>query len=95
MSLAGAPARHDHGDLGRVGRRLEQPRRRPGGRPTSWTATKPGSIILLHDGIDGTVHADRSVLLTALPLILDGLQERGLQPVRLDQLLGKPGYVPC
>jgi peptidoglycan/xylan/chitin deacetylase (PgdA/CDA1 family) len=56
---------------------------------------EPGSIILLHDGIDGTVHADRSVLLTALPLILDGLKERGLQPVRLDELLGKPGYVPC
>ena len=57
--------------------------------------TEPGSIILLHDGIDGTVHADRSVILTALPLILDGLNERGLQPVRLDELLDKPGYVPC
>jgi peptidoglycan/xylan/chitin deacetylase (PgdA/CDA1 family) len=56
---------------------------------------EPGSIILLHDGIDGTVHADRSVLLTALPLILDGLKERGLQPVRLDELLDKPGYVAC
>jgi peptidoglycan-N-acetylglucosamine deacetylase len=57
--------------------------------------TEPGSIILLHDGIDGTVHADRSVILTALPLILDGLKARGLEPVRLDELLGKPGYVPC
>ena len=56
---------------------------------------RPGSIILLHDGIDGTVHADRSVLLTALPLIIDGLKEQGLQPVRLDELLDKPGYVPC
>jgi peptidoglycan/xylan/chitin deacetylase (PgdA/CDA1 family) len=56
---------------------------------------KPGSIILLHDGLDGKVHADRSVLLTALPLILDGLKQRGLQPVRLDQLLGRPAYVPC
>jgi peptidoglycan/xylan/chitin deacetylase (PgdA/CDA1 family) len=56
---------------------------------------KPGSIILLHDGIDGTVHADRSVLLSALPLIIDGLKERGLQPVRLDELLDKPGYVEC
>ena len=26
---------------------------------------RPGSIILLHDGLDGNVHADRSVLLTA------------------------------
>jgi peptidoglycan/xylan/chitin deacetylase (PgdA/CDA1 family) len=52
----------------------------------------PGSIILLHDGLDGNVSADRSVLLTALPQILDGLRARGLQPVRLDQLLGKPAY---
>jgi peptidoglycan/xylan/chitin deacetylase (PgdA/CDA1 family) len=54
---------------------------------------KPGSIILLHDGIDGNIGADRSVLLQALPLILNGLQERGLKPVRLDELLGIPGYL--
>jgi peptidoglycan/xylan/chitin deacetylase (PgdA/CDA1 family) len=53
-----------------------------------------GSIILLHDGIDGTVTADRSVLIEALPIILDGLKARGLQPVRLDDLLGRPGYLP-
>ena len=47
---------------------------------------RPGSIILLHDGLDGNVHADRSVLLTALPLIIDGLRAKGLEPVRLDQL---------
>lgn len=52
-----------------------------------------GSIILLHDGIDGTVTADRSVLLEALPIILEGLGAKGLQPVRLDELLGKPGYL--
>jgi peptidoglycan-N-acetylglucosamine deacetylase len=56
-------------------------------------AVRPGSIILLHDGLDGNVRADRSVLLTALPLILDGLQQRGLHPVRLDELLGQPGYL--
>lgn len=55
---------------------------------------KPGSIILLHDGIDGNIGADRTVILQALPMILDGLQERGLKPVRLDELLGRPGYVP-
>jgi peptidoglycan/xylan/chitin deacetylase (PgdA/CDA1 family) len=54
---------------------------------------KPGSIILLHDGLDGTVHADRSVLRVALPLILDGLAQRGLHPVTLDRLLGEPGYL--
>ncbi|MDE3094951.1 MAG: polysaccharide deacetylase family protein [Chloroflexota bacterium] len=56
---------------------------------------RPGSIILLHDGIDGNIGANRTVILQALPIILDGLKARGLQPVRLDKLLGKPGYVPC
>jgi peptidoglycan/xylan/chitin deacetylase (PgdA/CDA1 family) len=54
---------------------------------------QPGSIILLHDGLDGNVAADRSVLLTALPLIIDGLRAKGLEPVRLDELLGLPGYL--
>jgi len=54
---------------------------------------KPGSIILLHDGIDGNIGADRSVVLDALPLILDGLKARGLQPVTVDKLLGVPAYL--
>ena len=54
---------------------------------------RPGSIILLHDGLDGDVDADRSVIVRALPLILDGLRDRGLQPVRVDELVGEPGYV--
>ena len=54
---------------------------------------KPGSIVLLHDGIDGTVTADRTVVVKALPMILDGLKAKGLTPVRLDELLGRPGYL--
>lgn len=54
---------------------------------------QPGSIILLHDGIDGSVDADRTVVVEALPRILDGLEARGLEPVRLDELLGLPGYL--
>lgn len=54
---------------------------------------KGGSIILLHDGIDGDPGADRSVILTALPLILSGLRDRGLKAVRLDTLLDVPGYL--
>jgi peptidoglycan/xylan/chitin deacetylase (PgdA/CDA1 family) len=54
---------------------------------------RPGSIILLHDGLDGNAGADRSVLRTALPMILDGLAAKGLKPVRLDELLGQPGYL--
>jgi len=54
---------------------------------------RPGSIIDLHDGLDGRVDIDRTVLLRAVPLILDGLTARGLHPVRLDVLLGRPGYL--
>jgi peptidoglycan/xylan/chitin deacetylase (PgdA/CDA1 family) len=53
---------------------------------------KPGSIIVLHDGLDGSVTADRSVLVRAVPMILDGLERRGLRPVRLDALLHQRGY---
>ncbi|MGQ0617424.1 MAG: polysaccharide deacetylase family protein [Acidimicrobiia bacterium] len=56
---------------------------------------RPGSIVLLHDGLDGAGGADRSVVVGALPLILDGLEGRGLQPVRLDDLLDRSGYRPC
>jgi peptidoglycan/xylan/chitin deacetylase (PgdA/CDA1 family) len=54
---------------------------------------RPGSIILLHDGLDGNVEADRSVLEVALPEILDGLAAKGLHPVRLDELLGVAPYL--
>jgi peptidoglycan/xylan/chitin deacetylase (PgdA/CDA1 family) len=54
---------------------------------------QPGSVVLLHDGLDGNVSEDRSVLLEALPIILDGLRAKGLAPVRLDDLLGLPGYL--
>jgi peptidoglycan/xylan/chitin deacetylase (PgdA/CDA1 family) len=53
---------------------------------------QPGSIIVLHDGLDGDVTADRSVVVRALPMILDGLQRKGLKPVRLDTLLHERGY---
>jgi peptidoglycan/xylan/chitin deacetylase (PgdA/CDA1 family) len=53
---------------------------------------RPGSIILLHDGLDGDITSDRSVVVKALPLILEGLKTRDLKPVRLDRLLRKPGY---
>jgi peptidoglycan/xylan/chitin deacetylase (PgdA/CDA1 family) len=55
---------------------------------------QPGSIILLHDSIDGHVDADRQVILDALPTILDGLERKGLEPVRLDELVGDPAYLP-
>ena len=54
---------------------------------------RPGSIIDLHDGLDGRVDVDRTILVAALPPILDGLAAKGLRPVRLDELLARPGYL--
>jgi peptidoglycan/xylan/chitin deacetylase (PgdA/CDA1 family) len=54
-----------------------------------------GSIVLLHDGLDGNPQANRKVILRAMPLILAGLKAKGLQPVRLDRLLGGPAYTKC
>jgi peptidoglycan/xylan/chitin deacetylase (PgdA/CDA1 family) len=54
---------------------------------------KPGSIILLHDGLDGDVTANRTVVERALPLILDGLERRNMRVVRLDRLLGVKPYL--
>ena len=38
---------------------------------------------------------DRTVLVRALPLILDGLRAKHLDPVGLDDLIGGPAYVNC
>lgn len=54
---------------------------------------KGGSIIVLHDGCEGDVVGDRSATVDALPAILTGLAQRGLRAVRLDALLGRPGYL--
>jgi len=54
---------------------------------------RPGSVIDLHDGLDGRVDVNRSVLTRALPLILDGLDRKGLKVVRLDALLRRAGYL--
>jgi peptidoglycan-N-acetylglucosamine deacetylase len=56
---------------------------------------RPGAILLLHDGLDGLPTKDRSVLVRALPTIIDGLRAKGLKPVRLDQLLGTAAYQKC
>lgn len=54
---------------------------------------KAGSIVLLHDGCEGDVSGDRSATVAALPAILKGLAQRRLHAVRLDELLGRPGYL--
>jgi peptidoglycan/xylan/chitin deacetylase (PgdA/CDA1 family) len=43
---------------------------------------RPGGVILLHDG-----GLERQRVTEITGRILDGLEERGLEPVRLDRLL--------
>jgi len=48
-------------------------------------ATRPGSILVLHDGAE---QGDREpVALRILPRLLDELERRGLRSVTLDELL--------
>jgi peptidoglycan/xylan/chitin deacetylase (PgdA/CDA1 family) len=51
---------------------------------------KPGSIILLHDGMNAQHGADQSETVNALPGIIDGLRARGYQFVTLPELLHCP-----
>lgn len=72
-----------------------------GGKPPEELAkeiigkTKPGGIILLHDGY-GTEHdtprANKSVTGAAVPLIIEGLQAKGFQFVTVPELLNMPAY---
>lgn len=51
----------------------------------------PGGIVVLHDG-----GGDRKQTVEALPEIIRGLRRKGLEPVRLDELLGpQPKIEPC
>jgi peptidoglycan/xylan/chitin deacetylase (PgdA/CDA1 family) len=58
------------------------------------SSVQPGSIILLHDGYNKTDGTDRSVVLEALPKLVQGLRDKGYEPVRLDQLLSIDPYLP-
>ena len=51
---------------------------------------RPGSIILLHDGMNATHGADQSQTVQALPGIIAGLRARGFQCVTLPELLHYP-----
>jgi peptidoglycan-N-acetylglucosamine deacetylase len=51
-------------------------------------SVRPGGVILLHDGWDRDEEQDRAPTLEALPLVLQGLKDRGLKFFTLDRLLG-------
>jgi len=49
---------------------------------------QPGGVILLHDGSDSEQNQDRTPTLEALPAILQGLKDRELEFLTLDELFG-------
>jgi peptidoglycan/xylan/chitin deacetylase (PgdA/CDA1 family) len=49
----------------------------------------PGGIVLLHDGGIGG-NPDRTATVEALPRILEGLRQRGYEPVTVPELTGVP-----
>ncbi|MDA8145686.1 MAG: polysaccharide deacetylase family protein [Thermaerobacter sp.] len=65
--------------------------RRPAAELTRRTldGCTPGAVVLLHDAPWGTRRAD--ALLEALPFIVAGLRERGLEPVPLGELAPEVG----
>ena len=56
--------------------------------------TRPGTILIFHDGFDGRV-GDRRQTVKAVQLTVDGLRERGYRFVTVDELLGVPAYRPA
>jgi peptidoglycan/xylan/chitin deacetylase (PgdA/CDA1 family) len=53
-----------------------------------------GEIVLLHDGVEPHSRRDPAVTVAALRPIIRNLRERGLQLVRLDELIGVEPYAP-
>ena len=57
--------------------------------------TRPGGIIDLHDGYGndhGTPQADKSLTVKALPVIIEGLRDKGYSFETIPELLNLPAY---
>lgn len=53
-----------------------------------------GDILLLHDGVSPQSRRDPSATVDALRPLIEGLRHRGLEPARLDAMLGMEAYEP-
>ena len=49
----------------------------------------PGGIILLHDGAAGGGNPNRTATVEALPRIIEGLRERGLEPATVSEVIAR------
>jgi peptidoglycan/xylan/chitin deacetylase (PgdA/CDA1 family) len=54
--------------------------------------SQAGDIILLHDGVSPQSRRDPSGTIEAVGPLIAGLRERGIEPVRLDELTGVRAY---
>jgi len=55
--------------------------------------TQPGDILLFHDGVEPGRQRDIGPTVAALGPTIMGLRQRGIEPRRLDELLGLHAYV--
>ncbi|MDB5293659.1 MAG: putative hydrolase [Phycisphaerales bacterium] len=55
-------------------------------------SARAGDIILLHDGVEPQSRRDPSASVAAVKPLILALRERGLEPVRLDELTGLRAY---
>jgi len=55
-------------------------------------AARGGDILILHDGVEPNGHRDASATVAALKPLVSAIRDRGLRFVRLDELIGRPGY---
>jgi peptidoglycan/xylan/chitin deacetylase (PgdA/CDA1 family) len=53
--------------------------------------TRPGSILIFHDGFDGR-GGNRASTVEAVKIVVDGLSRRGYRFTTVDRLLGIPAY---
>jgi peptidoglycan/xylan/chitin deacetylase (PgdA/CDA1 family) len=69
---------------------------RDGAAMAKWALarTKPGTILIFHDGFDGR-GGYRGETVKAVRLTVEGLQARGYRFVTVDELLGVPAYHPA
>jgi peptidoglycan/xylan/chitin deacetylase (PgdA/CDA1 family) len=54
--------------------------------------SQAGDILLLHDGVSPQSHRDPSATSRALRPLVVGLRDRGIEPARLDEIIGLPPY---
>jgi peptidoglycan/xylan/chitin deacetylase (PgdA/CDA1 family) len=58
-------------------------------------ATRPGDILVLHDGVEPNLRRDPAGTVAAIRPLIQGLRDRGLEPARLDELIGVNPYAPA